>query len=237
MQAMTVEPLETLLACKHLNFMGNLRPSDRRVLALIIEHFNRRKNRCDPGLNRLASLLGISRRTVIRSIKRLETIGLLKKVRHGGLSHRNRYEPNWARFAEFKLGWKQQFAREKNARASEMSPSNGHKSHREGDSRGTQTCRSNPIESTYRDSQLRTREEDPPTSSREASRIAAERRWSVDLHERFKSKPMTYGEIIEKIDPATQAAATAAELKRRGAGIEVVYRHFKLGSPWSPANG
>jgi predicted transcriptional regulator len=237
MRPMAVKALDSLIALKLLNFMSHLRPSDRRVMALIIEHFNRGNSRCDPGLNRLATLLGISRRTVIRAVKRLENVGLVRKVRHGGTSHKNRYEPNWMRFAEFGRGWDQRLGRDRRARAAEMSPSNGHQSHSESDSRVLQTCRSNLHDSTYRDSRPRIKDSTPIPSSRNASQIESERRWSADLHQHFKSMPITYGEIIERIDPATQAAATNAELKRRGAGIEYIFRHFKLGSPKGLANG
>jgi predicted transcriptional regulator len=95
-QRMPVRPLDTLIAIKVINLMPGLRQSDRRVGATLIEHFNRRTGRCDPGLNRLAEMLGLCVRTIIRSTQRLETVGLFRKVRHGGYSNRNSYEPNWA---------------------------------------------------------------------------------------------------------------------------------------------
>jgi len=234
---MAVKALDSLLASKLLNFMGNLRSSDRRVLALIIEHFNRQNNRCDPGLNRLADLLGISRRTVIRAIERLENAGLVKKVRHGGLSGRNRYEPNWSRFAEFERGWNQRLGRDRKARATEMSPSSSHQSHRDSDKRGIQTCRTNLRELTYRDIRTRIGEGQPLTGSRTASETEAERRWSNDLYEHFRSMPVTYGEIVEAIDPSTQVAATSAELKRRGEGVRYILQKLRLGSPKGETNG
>jgi hypothetical protein len=41
----------------------------------------------------------------------LQSIGLFLKVRHGGWSNRNSYEPNWARFAEFDAAWKEKLHR------------------------------------------------------------------------------------------------------------------------------
>ena len=106
---MPVRPLDTLIAIKVINLMPGLRQNDRRVGATLIEHFNRRTGRCDPGLNRLAEMLGLCVRTVIRSTQRLETVGLFRKVRHGGYSNRNSYEPNWARIANSPKLWTRGF--------------------------------------------------------------------------------------------------------------------------------
>jgi biotin operon repressor len=103
---MAIRPIDTLLAIKVINLMPGLRQSDRQVGVTLIEHFNRRTGRCDPGIKRIASLLGYCERTVIRSIQRLEAAGLFLKTRHGGYSNRNRYEPNWPRFAEHEAAWK-----------------------------------------------------------------------------------------------------------------------------------
>jgi hypothetical protein len=64
--------------------------------------------------------------------------------------------------------------------------------------------------------------------SGEAAFAAAERRWSADLHRQFASKPVTYGEIIGAIDEQMRAAATEAEKRRRGAGLERILRELKL---------
>jgi hypothetical protein len=52
-----------------------------------------------------------------------------------------------------------------------------------------------------------------------ATRTAAEQRWSSDLLQRFASTPDTYAAIIEAIDADTQAAATGAEMRKRGGGL------------------
>jgi hypothetical protein len=233
---MAVKALDTLLALKLINFMPNLRPSDRRVLALVIEHFNRKTERCDPGLNRISALLGLCTRTAIRSIHRLEAAGLLKKIRHGGFSHRNRYEPNWLRFAEFERAWNERFGRDSKARRAELSPSPCHRGHLESDNPVNQTCKTNPHQQTYRDNRHRVRVPTLP-SSRDAALVEAERRWTDELHRQFASKPMTYGEIIAQIDIGIRTAATTAEMKRRGAGLEYIFRQFKLGPPKGQANG
>src|SRR5262245_52532918 len=67
MIVMKVRPLDTLLAAKVLALAPDLNANDRRVATTLIEHFNRRNSVCDPGQDRIAQLLGISTRTVIRS--------------------------------------------------------------------------------------------------------------------------------------------------------------------------
>ena len=66
-------------------------------------------------------------------------------------------------------------------------------------------------------------------SSQGVARIEAERRWSNDLHREFGSFVVTYGEIIGAIDTAIQTAATDAELRKRGAGIEYIRKKLQLG--------
>jgi len=215
--------------------MPNLRPNDRRVLALLIEHFNRKTERCDPGLDRISALLGVSSRTVIRSIHRLEAAGLLKKIRHGGFSHRNSYEPNWTRFFDFERIWNDRFRRSANTRRPQLTPSHRHPSHLEGDRTVNQTFKANPHQQTYSDSRqggLST----PPTSA-EAAAVEAERRWTTALHQHFAPMPTTYGEVIAAIDPSMRDAATNAELKRRGAGIGYIFRQLRLGSQKVETNG
>lgn len=81
---MAHRPIDTLLAIKTLNLVPGLRQSDRIIGTTLIEHFNRRTGRCDPGIERLAKLTNYSTRTVIRATRRLEAAALIRKVRHGG---------------------------------------------------------------------------------------------------------------------------------------------------------
>ena len=127
---MPVKPLDTLLAIKIINVMPGLRLSDCRVGALLIEHYNRESGRCDPGIERMSALLGLSTRTVMRAIKRLEAAGLFKKVRHGGYSHRNSYVPNWSRFAGLLDAWNERLKLAANSRGTKLSPSARHTSSR-----------------------------------------------------------------------------------------------------------
>lgn len=64
----------------------------------------------------------------------------------------------------------------------------------------------------------------------QAAVAAAERRWTTALNERFGSMPVTYAEIMDHITPEIQAAATEAELKRRGAGIDYILNRLRIGT-------
>src|ERR1044071_8510573 len=106
---MPTRPLDTLLGFKALSLVGGLNENDRRVGATLLEHFNRKTGRCDPSLGRIARLLDIDTRTVIRSIRHLEEAGLLRKHRHGGNLNRNQYEPIWLKLAELEAAWNARF--------------------------------------------------------------------------------------------------------------------------------
>src|ERR1700733_9564403 len=79
---------DTTIAHKMLNLMPELSGTDKRVAATIIDHFNRKTGQCDPSIERIARLLGLSRRTVIRSNARVVKTGVLRKVLHGCHLHR-----------------------------------------------------------------------------------------------------------------------------------------------------
>lgn len=220
-----VQPLETLLAAKMLSLHEGLINSDRRVGCILLEHFNRQTGRCDPGIERLAQLSGLHERTVMRAIVRLVRLKLFVKVRHGGYSNRNRYEPNWALFAELRRRWKASFS--KNARATRESGVSGQGCHVPDDCGVTQTYSSNPLKQTYLNGSAKKKKERPNTeafsqSSADASRIAAQRRWDKDLLDHFRGQPNEYSKAVEAIDSGLSDQATDAEFKQRGAGIDVI---------------
>jgi hypothetical protein len=237
---MSVKPLDTLLAIKIIGLMPGLLLSDRQVGILLFEHYNRQTGRCDPGIERLSALLGLSTRTIMRSTKRLEAARLFNKARHGGYSRRNSYGPNWPRFAELLAAWNKRLKFAAKSRGTGLSPSERHTSHVEPDGHVTQTYKANLPKKTYRDSRESNKRTPTPatpqrlypvrvTDPADAATVTAERRWMDDLHRQFSSMPMTYGEIIEAIDPQMRAAATQAEMKRRGAGLDYIVCQLKLG--------
>ncbi|HEV2630825.1 MAG TPA: helix-turn-helix domain-containing protein [Pseudolabrys sp.] len=227
---MTVNALDTLLAAKVINIMPGLRPSDRKVALALIEHFNRKTGRCDPGIQRIASLLDCCTRTVIRATNRLEKLGLFEKDRHGGYSNRNRYRPNWKRLAEHEAAWKSKLHR---SRRSKVSPETRQAGHLESDSAVTQTCSRILPKQTYsrspaREERMPQRSKLPIPRAADAARTEAERRWSNDLLEVYAGRPVTYAEIVDAIDVGLSAAATEAELSQHGAGLRLIQRRLKL---------
>jgi hypothetical protein len=236
---MHISALDTLLAGKVVNVIPGLRPSDRRVAVTLIEHFNRRTGRCDPSLERIARLLGVCTRTVIRSTQRLEAAGLFRKVRHGGYSNRNSYVPNWSRLAELGQAWNEKLREQSVSRQTKMSPGVGQACHVRSDNAVTQTCMTNLKTQTFlgspkdenMPSNLRLSEPQPRScrmKHRDAARAAAERRWADQLLQRFRSTPITYAEVIEAITPAMQEGATDAEVRQSGDGLRYILARLDI---------
>lgn len=92
-------------AHKALNIVPGLTDAARRVAGAIIDHFNKRTGQCDPSIERLATMLGVDRATVIRATEKLHAAGLIEKISHGGNSHRTCYLPNWAQFNAVVADW------------------------------------------------------------------------------------------------------------------------------------
>jgi len=239
---MLVRPLDILFALKAINLAAGLKNNDRAIAATLLDHFNRETRQCDPGLERIADLVSVSTRTVMRAMPRIEAAGLFRKIRHGGHLNRNSYEPNWQRFHEIEAAWKAR--KEENSRRgrlTDVSPATRQPCHLGGDNPVTQTCRSNLSKETcqkrlsnkekgeFIERRFSLNSSDALVARTEPARVSAERRWTTDLHREFASLPLTYGEIIEAIDPAMQEAATDAEMRLRGGGLAYIARKLKLG--------
>ena len=236
---MPIRPIHTLLALKAMSLAPDLKANDRRVGVALIEHFNRKTGRCDPSLERLARLLGISTRTVIRSVERLERAGLFRKARHGGYFNRNSYEPVWSKLWELEAAWRVKFNESKQSRTSNVSHAPCQPRHIHTDSAVTQTCQTNLLKETCRKrwaiEERRSSSIVKPLSqsSTDAARAAAEGRWTQAVHDNFVSQPVTHGEVISFITAEMHAAATDAEMRKRGAGF--AYIMSKLRTPLTPA--
>lgn len=100
-----LEENDILFAHKALNVMAGLTEATKRVAGAIIDHFNKRTGQCDPSIERLATLLGIDRATVIRATEKLHGLGFIEKISHGGKAHRAAYLPNWERFRSIVQDW------------------------------------------------------------------------------------------------------------------------------------
>lgn len=221
---------DILIALKAINLTQGIGNRDRRVAAALLDHVNRKTGQCDPSIKRLSGLLGISERTVFRSLQRIEADRLFKRVRHGGHLNRNSYEPNWPRFREIEAIWS---ARMKPQRATmtDLSAGSGQECQLGPDAAVTQTCRINLSKETCSRGLPKKASAKPTTRnperlsvqpgrrSAEAARAAAERRWSNDLHRRYAATPTIYGTVVEAITPAMREGATDAELHQRGGGL------------------
>lgn len=233
---MTVRAIDTLLAVKVLNVMPGLSSSDRRVGVALIEHFNRKTGRCDPGIDRIAKLLGLCTRTIIRSTNKLQKMGLFSKVRHGGYSNRNSYQPNWPRFAELEEAWRQKMKLHSLSRRPGLSSASRQPCHIHGDNGVAQTCIANLQKQTCstgwpngsNGAARANRSGSGTISSRNAALRAAERRWTEALRLEFASRPDAYAQAIEAIDSNMQRAASEAEMRSRGAGLAHILAQLKM---------
>lgn len=225
---MELQPLDILLAFKAMAIMPDLSAAERRVAGAIVDHFNRRDCRCDPGIDRLADLLSLDRRTVLRSVARLHRLGLVAKKRHGGRLLRNSYEPVWERFRAFEAAWKACF----NENATAKSPKTRPTSHLGSGEPVTQTFRRNLSIEPVQGQAGKERDERAARSalqlmsSASAASVAAERRWGTDMLTELSSRDYIFA--VESIDDSIRAEATAAEIRKHGDGLVVIRRRTGL---------
>ena len=106
-QTHTFREGDILFAYKTLALFPGLTAPGRKIGAALIDHYNTKTGRCDPGMGRLASLTGYSRRTAVRPIEDL-TKGepkLFLKDRYGGENDANSYTPNFPFYRVFVAEW------------------------------------------------------------------------------------------------------------------------------------
>ncbi|MGX1495177.1 hypothetical protein ACSSV1_000198 [Labrenzia sp. MBR-25] len=112
---------DMLFAHAALNLAPGLSLKARRVGGALLEHFNTKTGRCDPGIKRLQTLLGMSRTAVVEAIKELcmkkgedpddeEKEGFFTKRTHGGRHNTNFYLPRWDRFRTVVADFKSQMS-------------------------------------------------------------------------------------------------------------------------------
>jgi hypothetical protein len=250
---MPFQPNDILLAFKHIALSDQLNGTEKQLAAFLIDSYNRRTGRCDPSEETAAYLLRKHKRTIIRAGNRLVSLKLFSKRRHGGNNHCNYYQPNWEMFREFERAYKERrSAYAKRYERPKLSPSECQPRHLRDDNSVTQTSFNNniPLTSPHCPSNQQRSSVDrgglgnerktgsrsgnpgaqgfqPSWSSRQAAGAAALRRWNGDLLDRFRSTP-DYAVIVEAVDQELQDAATAAELKRRGAGADHILRELTL---------
>lgn len=246
-------PSDNLIAFKAISLCADLSAIEKRVCSLIIDHHNRKTGQCDPSLETMARLLGVSRRTIIRGINSLVSKGYLARSRHGGKFHRNQYEPQWARFRIVEENWSSR--RRKNS-----SPLQRQSCHVEGDTSVTQTTSKNlfketcclerpPIETELPRSRIvdqglsKVRPSTPQRfvanerfhvktpSSRDAARDAAERRWNAAFMKQLTAAPDVFENMVDAIDDELHRATTEMELRKVGAGLPYLLSELDRRSP------
>jgi DNA-binding MarR family transcriptional regulator len=249
-EQMPTTPPITLIAFKAMCLCENLNRTERRVLAALLEHYNRRTARCDPSVTRIAALLQVNQRTVFRALKALVAKGYVIRVRHGGYSHRNKYVPRWEFYLQIIEEWRRRW--QSLSRTQGMTESSG--SQRQSCHRGdgnpvTQTSSNKPFEQTLstvrqekpvlvRELKAHEKETQQPRieraesprcvtpASRDAARDAAERRWNIELQKTLGGDERLTALAVDMMTPELMAAATAAEFAERGSGSALVLSHL-----------
>jgi hypothetical protein len=252
---MPTQPNDILLAFKHIAISDQLNGTEKQFAAFLIDSYNRKTGRCDPSEETAAYILRMHKRTIIRAGNRLASLKLFSKRRHGGNNHCNHYQPNWEMFRERERAYKERRSEyAKRFERPKLSPSECQPCHSRDDNPVTQTSSNNniPLTSPHRPSNQQRGSGDrgglgnerkvgleprfshpgvqgfrPSSSSQQAAEAAAMRRWNGDLLDRFRSTPV-YALIVDALDQELQNAATEAELKRRGAGVDHILRELAL---------
>lgn len=243
---MVVTPLEKLLAFKALVIAKGLSVSERRVAAALVDHFNGVSGRCDPSIDCLAEELDIDRRTVLRSVRKLNRLEIIFKDRHQGRHRTNSYEPNWPKLKAMLAGWR--LGRRRNRRkegATEPSPREGQSCPSSGDTADTQIYSRNLVQESICDVDI---DEDDKSrlgetmlgggqarrtlakshrgarsiSSRESADQSALQRWQGDLLEHDAN---LFQAIVVAVDDTATEEITAAEVRRHGGGLEYILEH------------
>jgi len=245
-------PSIVFIAFKALCLCEDLSATERRVLAALIEHFNRKTARCDPSLGRIALLLGVNRRTVIRAVNTLDRKHYVVRIRHGGLYHRNSYAPNWDFFSKINVGWKSRWDALSHSRgAPAVSPLKRSDCHQGSGENVPQTSSLNQLHKTFEkapprqinasqhdfaspspsghsDSRMAPRRPHFSPSSKEAASDSAHRRWTADLMKIIAADERLMAAVNDAMTSQMVADATEAELRKRGGGILWILPQLRL---------
>lgn len=238
---MPIQKYDMTFAMKAIGLSEQLNAADKRVAFAILDHYNRRTGRCDPSRETLGKVLNVAERTISRANAKFTKTGLFKVIRHGGHYNCNSYEPNWQLYRTKESDWmRRRAACSRNFADQDVASHRGQNGPQTDDKPVNQTLSTNTIQPTSTRNNAKSpvldrpqlgrwnmplapapspRVFNPATSSAEAAKAAAEKRWNADLVDRYGKDPAVYGQFIEKLDPALQEAVTQAELQRRGSGL------------------
>ena len=228
-----IEPLVTLLAIKAILLAPGFTHSERRLLGALIEHFSRETGRCDPSLERLAELLGMTVRTVERALAGLVRKRVLRFFRHGGRCNRNRYEIAWERLAEIEVQWRSRFNAAAEARATKLSQPTRHSRRADGDRNVDQTYSTNLLNRTYSQHGRKQRYRASIPSSADVSQTKAHQKLDAELRNRLSVD--VYAKTITSIEDDTWLGFVKAEVQRGGAGLLLLTQHLQRLGLWHSA--
>ncbi len=200
------EPL-ALMACKVVMRAG-LPSSANAVASVLLDRYNWKSGRCDPGFASIAKLAGVSRSGVRKAIDALVGAKLIKVVTHGGGSGRNQYDFAWdeirARDAAFQvaIGYAPNGARGMPQTGHGGVPQTGH-----------QTRRTKPDEETRRP------EGTPDSEAAPNKKLQAER-GAFANGQRSMLLPFSRGKGLSRSDAAYNAIVLRLSAALRRDGLE-----------------
>lgn len=99
------ESRDISIAYKALALHRDLTGDFKSVGAGIMDHLNQKTGQCDPSLDRLARMLGMSEKNVRRATAKLCDVGMFTKKSHGGKAGRASYTPMWKEFRSVVGDW------------------------------------------------------------------------------------------------------------------------------------
>lgn len=238
-QAMKSEPL-SLLACKVI-MRSKVSSAAKAVGAVLLDHVNWKTYRCDPGEERIVVLSGYVRSTVQSAIAQLADEKILTVNIHGGRFGKNQYDFDWDMIREADCG---QAARhrgrnqpeepgmprpETRAQTRSVNPftepvaqADSKKAPKQPDRGKGQAEQGRGTASHSHPARRRSSTFGPSHS--DVAAVSAERRWSADLLDRLRHDLDRYALAVERIDEDLRQAATVAEVRRRGDGVDCVLR-------------
>lgn len=232
-------PLDVTLALKAICLSEQLTNSEKRVACILLDHFNVQSGRCDPSVQSLALLAGISDRSVQRAGNKFVRLGMFDLERNGGTFSTNQYSPVWAYFRAAEVTWsrRKQLIRGRYDHPG-MSPAPRQIEPPGSDRAVTQTSSNNSSHKTSQGlSEERTTKNGPASHSiamtgmlhvkrAAADRKEAQRRWDNELLKRCSRDAVQYGKIVEAIDHDLSERATTAELAASGGGFRFLIDEF-----------
>lgn len=215
-------PPDIYFAFKALALAPNMSLLKRTVSGAILAHYNMRTGQCDPSGERLARLLGMDRRDLVKITAQLchGDDALFDKNSHGGHSHRASYTPRWERFAAIVTDWERRAKQEDRRRlptaGEKPALTAGEKPALTAGEKPAQTLRSNPLNELC---------------AREAIDGSGPRDGRKGLRNE-EAKPEKQRQFIYTIDGGKRASPSHAEaaLERAKARVEQQTRGNQLGA-------